>query len=630
MSYRSDRLIKPARGLHRFRTRSLLGTLFVLGLLLAGSSGALALLQTGVTGPSPAQGHAQVIAQGVAGMPADQVAWRVVVDNAENVDTAQPLSRPLGFALADQDAIVINDVTVGTQNRLASGEASFTPDNQTQQRASLTDGSVSYFGISLVPAENASQATETKLVFGGDGFAAPSNNHDIDLVRDVLARDESSTIADSGFPVLVLATKGTITIQSGGEPSTLQAGDAAQLSGDLKITGTGNESAFVAAVIGPEVPTPPRFTGTISVGVFSCPSDVTADDLNNGNADAFNSCDGLENAADAGFNTSLTGPNNTDIPFSSTTPGTRGATGVYVWPNLPFGDYTINEPSSLPAGFDTFLFFDPNNAPMDNGNVTISRDTPDVRANIYLLTSATGSITARVFNCPEGMTPDTLVADNCDLATEGFELKLSGGSLPDQGLTIADGSNEGGVITWSNLALSPVTNPSPGDPGTYHLVETALPDGFASYIVTGPAPMGDGGDFVVLTADAPSVELVIYNFIEPAGTGTIVLTAYLCPSPNAAAEACQANGGVNLTAVTITSNDGHTTLDLSNAAVAAPTYTWSDLPFGDYAIDESSIGLPDGMALDHVENGSVTIDSSSPEGDITIYAVSAGEATPAP
>src|SRR4051794_26629424 len=211
MSHRSDHLTKPGRGLRRLRSRSLFGALLVLIVLLAGSSGALALLQTSVTGRSPAQGHAQVIADGVAGMPADQIAWRVVVDNAENLTTAQPLSRPLGFALADQDAIVINDITLGTQNRLAPGEAGFTPDNQSQQRASLSDSSVPYYGISLVPAANANQSSDAKLVFGGDGFAAPSGNRDIDLVRDVIIKDDQSKIADSGFPVLILATKGSIS-----------------------------------------------------------------------------------------------------------------------------------------------------------------------------------------------------------------------------------------------------------------------------------------------------------------------------------------------------------------------------------------------------------------------------------
>jgi hypothetical protein len=357
---------------------------------------------------------------------------------------------------------------------------------------------------------------------------------------------------------------------------------------------------------------------------------VTADDLSDPtNSDAFNSCQGLEDAAGAGFSTSLTGPNNTDYPFSGTVPGTRGATGVYLFPNLPFGDYAINDPASLPDGYDSFVLVDQNLAAMDNGNVTISKDTPDVRANFYLLTTGTGSITVNVFNCAEGVTPDQISGENCAQPAEGFELRLEGGSL-DTPLTTADATVEGNIVTWSNLPLSPVSNPNPGDPGTYHVTETAVPNGFESYIVSGPAPMGDGGDFVVLTADAPSVELNVYNFTEPAGTGTIVLGVYLCPAPGASADECVANGGIDLTAVTITSNDGHTTLDLSNAGIASPTYTWDGLAFGDYALDESSIGLPAGYVVDHVENSSVTIDSSAPEGDITIYAVAAGGATPTP
>src|SRR5215218_1141784 len=96
----------------RFRAGSLLVTMLVLGLLLVGPGGALALLQAAQDGPSPAQGTAEVIAHGVSQMPADQIAWRVVTDDAENLDTAEPLSRPLGFALADQDAIIVNDVTL--------------------------------------------------------------------------------------------------------------------------------------------------------------------------------------------------------------------------------------------------------------------------------------------------------------------------------------------------------------------------------------------------------------------------------------------------------------------------------------------------------------------------------------
>jgi hypothetical protein len=612
----------------RLRTGSLLVAMLVLGLLLVGPGGALALLQAAQDGPSPAQGHAEVIAHGVSGMPADQIAWRVVTDDAQNLETAEPLSRPLGFALADQDAIVVNDVTLGIQTRVAPGEASFTLDNATQQRASLNDSTVSYYGIALVSADQASQAEQDQLVFGGDAFAAPSGGHDIDLVRDVLANDEQTTIADSGFPVLVLVTAGSVSIQSGGEPATLQAGEAAQLSGSLQFTGVGDESVFVVAVIGPEVPPPPRFTGTIALGVYQCPPGVTQDDLTNApSEDLLASCEALEDATGAGFDISLTGgPDNTTLPLAATVPG---ATGVYVWDRLQFGDYVIGEPTSLPEGYDSFLLTDENFAPRADGSATISRDVPDVRANIFLLSSANGSVSVSVFNCPEGMTPDTLVGEDCTQATEGFELQLEGGSL-DAPLTTADATVEGGVVTWSELPLSSTTDVGPGDPGTYHVTETVLPDGYESYIVTGPEPLGVGGDFVVLTADAPSADMAIYNFTAPIETGTIVLNTYLCPAAGATNEECQAGGGVELTAVTITSNDGTVVLDLSNATIEVPTYTWTDLPFGDYTLDETSLGVPGGLVVDRVEGSTVSIDSSTPQGNIEVYIAPEGAATPEP
>src|SRR5262245_52094537 len=98
--------IRRKRHARRTTAGSALVAMLVLGLLLVGPGGALALLQAAQDGPSPAQGHAEVIAHGVSQMPAQQIAWRVVIDSAENLDTAEPLSRPLGFALADQDAIV--------------------------------------------------------------------------------------------------------------------------------------------------------------------------------------------------------------------------------------------------------------------------------------------------------------------------------------------------------------------------------------------------------------------------------------------------------------------------------------------------------------------------------------------
>jgi hypothetical protein len=235
-----------------------------------------------------------------------------------------------------------------------------------------------------------------------------------------------------------------------------------------------------------------------------------------------------------------------------------------------------------------------------------------------------------VLNCDEGITPDQVTEENCATPAEGFELQLEGGSL-DTPLTTADATVEGNVVSWSNLPLSPISNPDPGGPGTYHVTETTLPDGYGTYIVTGPSPMGDGGDFVVLTADAPSVDLTIYNFTAEPTSGTIVLNAYLCPAAGAAEEACQSGGGVELTSVTITSNDGTTVLDLSNMMIPEPPrYSWNGLPFGTYTLDVSSLGLPGGLVLDHVDTDTVAIDSSAPQGTFNVYIAPESSATPEP
>ncbi len=83
-------LLTRARGVRRTTgsggRRSGLVTLtaLVIALLVVGTpAGAAVLQQLTADAPSPAEGHAEVIAQGVAGMPANSVAWRVVTDTTE-------------------------------------------------------------------------------------------------------------------------------------------------------------------------------------------------------------------------------------------------------------------------------------------------------------------------------------------------------------------------------------------------------------------------------------------------------------------------------------------------------------------------------------------------------------------
>src|SRR5688500_12571783 len=76
---------------------------------------------------SPASNHAEVIAQGVASLPATDVAWRVTRASAPR-EMNRPDDRDLGFVLADADALQLVDIETGVQNRLAAGEAQFVRD----------------------------------------------------------------------------------------------------------------------------------------------------------------------------------------------------------------------------------------------------------------------------------------------------------------------------------------------------------------------------------------------------------------------------------------------------------------------------------------------------------------------
>src|SRR5215204_1653403 len=222
---RRFRLILPTSARRRTSWLGLV-TAAALVLLLGANTGALARLQATLDSPSPATGHAAVIAQGVGEMTADPIAWRIVRDSAEPLDVALPVERALGFVVAEPDGVHVVDETLGTQERLAVGEASFVSEGAVQLRASLTDGDASYLRIALVAEADATDPGDDELVFGGQSFAGPEGRRDIDLLRDTLDLDEQSNIAGGDFPVLLMATAGSIEISASGEPVQLAAGEA--------------------------------------------------------------------------------------------------------------------------------------------------------------------------------------------------------------------------------------------------------------------------------------------------------------------------------------------------------------------------------------------------------------------
>ena len=284
---------RPAPGLARTALAAV-AVLLALASVLGVAAGRV-LQEPRGDAPSPASGHAEVIADGVGAMPASTVAWRVTRASAPR-PMERPDDRALGFVLADADALQVVNLDTGAQNRLAAGEAEFVRGGARLLRFALGDGPVAYYRLALVPTVEADDDLGDEPVLAGEGFAAPTGNRDLDLIRDVLSPGESSVVQHDDLPILVLATDGEVSVETAGrdsddEPVTLAAGEAGTFQGPLLIgAGDAGPATFVAAVVGPSVPPVPtqpsvptipgtsRATATPRPAATATPSPVPARD----------------------------------------------------------------------------------------------------------------------------------------------------------------------------------------------------------------------------------------------------------------------------------------------------------------------------------------------------------------
>ena len=556
--------------------------------LLGSQMGVLARLQATLDAPSPATGHASVIAQGVAEMPVDPIAWRVVLDTAEPIETAAPIERALGFVVAEPDGVQVIDASIESQQRLATGEASFVPEASVQTRASLTAAATNYLRVALVSEEDAKDPGSDELVFGGTAFAAPTGLRDIDLVRDVLTLDENTTIAASDYPTLVITTGGAIEVTVDGERTRLADGEAAEFTGDLIITGFSETSSFVAGVIGPEVPVPPRTTGTVTLAVYQCAAGVSPSSLGSPIEDgATDNCGTVRNPVTV----ALTTPDGDALTLGE---AESVRDGVYAWTALPFGDYTIDDATNLPSGASNPTFYDGNGYAFVNNDVSISDDSPDVRINLFIFSTGSGSITVTVFNCPSGWSPDDLDPNGCDPITSGFGLSLSNGNTGDS-LTLNDASSAGDSFVWSGLGLSPDADTY--SDGYYVIDEPSVPDGFNAYTVSGTS--GDGL-YVNLTGDSPNAAITVFNYITANPTGTITLDSIVCPSVDSSPDLCSREfGPAGISGVFIQDTEGiYGSLTEGNASQEGNgPYVWPNVPVSFYYMDTGSLVAPDGYEI---------------------------------
>jgi hypothetical protein len=251
--------------------------------LAAAPAGLIAAQQTIQDNVSPAQGAAQVVAQGLSELPEGDLVWRIVEREALPRGEAQPGERVTSYVIARDETILLTNIVDGQMidvAYLAPGEAFLVPEGTSQIRSSLTDQPATYLSFELVPAASADQTGSGTLLFTTPSFQAPDGLRDVDLVANVLRPGDESIIPYTGGPVAVFATDGVIDIISNdtGDTATLQPGEMAVFNGEVTIRGAGAASApgvrafapllqgendaavYFASVIGQEVIPSAEFT----------------------------------------------------------------------------------------------------------------------------------------------------------------------------------------------------------------------------------------------------------------------------------------------------------------------------------------------------------------------------------
>jgi hypothetical protein len=299
---------------------------------------------------SPASGHAQVIAQGVASVP-DEAAWRVVFHSIDPGSAAELATGGSGFILVDTGGVIVEEG--GRSTLLAPAEAVFHAA-PASRLVPIGERPTGVFTLDLVPPDVADDAGDGIPVYASEPFQAPQGTRDIDLVRDLLEPGESTTVIGNEAPVLVLVTLGAVRAEAtDGSAASLRVGEAATLSGDVVLTAEGQApSTVIAAVIGREAPlavaagtpgaTPvPANVGSVQVTVYACPPLVTPDQASPGRCLRDPEAVALELAMDDGAALRDVGPS-------------IEQQGLPTWVGLPGGDYVLRA-TGFKEGFERFF-----------------------------------------------------------------------------------------------------------------------------------------------------------------------------------------------------------------------------------------------------------------------------------
>ena len=199
------------------------------------ASGSIADAAAAPEPPSPATGHAQVIAQGVVGFDASAYRWKLGTHSVPAEGSEFTAAGGTFLAVTSGPAVAVHGAE-GTWSRLAAGEATFRFSGSTASTTAGAGATVTTIGLEVAGDG------------GADEFTPGAGTHDMELLRDVLAAGETFSLSTT-LPALVLVTSGILTDATG---AAIGDGASANFTGDIALTNSGTEEAsLLVAVIGP-------------------------------------------------------------------------------------------------------------------------------------------------------------------------------------------------------------------------------------------------------------------------------------------------------------------------------------------------------------------------------------------
>jgi len=389
---------------------------------------------------SPATGHAQVIAQGVAAFSAEDVVWKVDEESLNTQQDPVELAGP-GFAIGSEGSILVH-TAADLETQLSPGEATFLSPDITSTAINLSSDPSVFTSITL--SSNAPVDANDQPIFRSESFTAASGRRDLALIKDVLKSKEHTQIHNGDSPALIFVQTGAITVKNAnGGTIELAGNEANTLTGPLTVTATGSRGAvFYVVVIGPEIVTTTGSitptgndnatetpdvagTGVITIDTYLCSAGISVAAAAPATCGDNSGLGSGELLLTGGL---LNGPTDALVDH-----------GRWFWDTLVAGDYTVSV-GQYPDGYPDYAI-DLNPSVRHVGaDLLVSLAEPDatVSINVYFLaeddSAPTGSAALGLtfYDCPAGTTPDDLDGSTdpgCTRIEEGLGVTLSGDQL---------------------------------------------------------------------------------------------------------------------------------------------------------------------------------------------------------